>query len=350
MDSRSITGDEETYIYLVSLAATLFCLVIHLYLCVAYAFFNVGFFVYLNIGSITVYCLLLVLHQKRRHKMLAIALSAEVSIYATVTVFLSGISTYVVGYYLLAIIFQVILPYGSVRLRVGIGGAIVLLGFPGILYSLYNQPMLLPNDTLDRFLILSNIYILLLGTVVELCVGNAVHTIVERLNETRIETLSTMANTDPLTGLFNRRYAETYFSDILTSRGHLTYCVAMLDIDDFKQVNDSYGHGCGDEVLVFLANFLTKNLRRSDLIFRWGGEEFLMVLESIELPMAYTILDKLRGKLETTTIPTAAGPLSITVTIGVSALDITQSMESIQKSDSNLYIGKQKSKNIVVAG
>jgi diguanylate cyclase (GGDEF)-like protein len=165
-----------------------------------------------------------------------------------------------------------------------------------------------------------------------------------------MKTLSAMANTDPLTGLFNRRYAETYFTDILNTREGVPYCVAMLDIDDFKRVNDTWGHACGDEVLVFLAGFLTASLRRSDLIFRWGGEEFLMILENVELPTAYAILDQLRQGLADTVIKTRERDLRITVTIGAAALDSAAVDDCIKKSDGNLYIGKRKSKNVVVAG
>lgn len=350
LERNSIHTDEEIYQYLTLFIALAYCLVIHIYLLVTYIAFQIPFLIGLNVVSISISFILLFLHRLRKYKVVALILTAEVSFYATLTILFTGISNLTLGYYLLVIVLQVILPYGSVRLRMVVVFLIMALAFSGAAFSLHHTPAVVFPRALSDFLTISNVFILFVGTTVQLLIGNIVRQIMEQLNQNRMAKLSALANTDPLTGLFNRRYAESYFTDILNTRKDYSYCVAMLDIDDFKSVNDSLGHHCGDEVLVFLAEFLTKNLRRSDIVFRWGGEEFLLVLENIDLPTAYTILDKLRAKLENTSIHAAEHTVHITATIGVSVLDIENSSESIKKADANLYIGKHKTKNMVIAG
>jgi diguanylate cyclase (GGDEF)-like protein len=350
LEKRSIATDDEINLYLISFVAILFCMATHAYLLIAFAVCQSTLFTVLNVVSVCLYAGLVLLHKKRLYKAIALILTVDVSVYATVMIVLTGISNYVVGYYLLVIILQIILPYGSIRLRAIVIALIILGGLPGILYSIHHEPSVALSVGLQDFLTLSNIYILFIGAIMQLCIGNIVKRIIRQLNENRIDKLSALANADPLTGLFNRRYAESYFVDILETRKKTSYCVAMLDIDDFKLVNDTYGHGCGDEVLVFLAEFIVGSLRRSDLVFRWGGEEFLLVLENVDLPTAYGILDKLRLKLAQTTIHTDECNLKIAITIGVAVLDPEAPLESIKRSDMNLYVGKQKGKNVVIAG
>ena len=123
----------------------------------------------------------------------------------------------------------------------------------------------------------------------------------------------------------------------------------MMDIDDFKHVNDTFGHECGDEVLIFVADFFSRNLRSSDMIFRWGGEEFIMILKHTDASTACAILEKLRQRLSETTIQTKVAPVNETVTMGVAVLDKNEYENGIKKCDDNLYIGKKGTKNVVVA-
>ena len=122
----------------------------------------------------------------------------------------------------------------------------------------------------------------------------------------------------------------------------------MLDIDDFKVLNDTYGHELGDDVLKHLSDSITSSLRKTDVVFRWGGEEFLILLKDVDVSTAYRLLDKLRGKLESGNLEINDMTLNYTVTIGVCALDPQNVKQSIDTSDRLMYKGKALGKNRVV--
>jgi diguanylate cyclase (GGDEF)-like protein len=279
-----------------------------------------------------------------------LVISLEVTLYVTVFSYLYGISTYVVAYFMLVILIQLTIPYGKFRLRLVIMGVVLLCTTLALMMDMLRlAPMIALPDTVHRVLLASNVYIVLLGTGVEVYASSIANNLIRKLDSHLILDLSDQANTDALTMLYNRRYANIYLTHLMRDASNNNACVAMVDIDNFKVVNDTYGHAVGDEVLRFLAEFLRNNLRKTELVFRWGGEEFLIVLQGVDLPTAGRILDKLRDRLATTDIPTAKGSLRITVTIGVSVMDPACPMTCIEASDQGLYKGKRGGKNMVIA-
>ena len=323
-------------------------MIAHIVLFVVFMLYNVKFHAYVNIGSICMYTAALLFHHKRCYTITMILVSLEIIVYATVFICFSGTSTYIAGYYLCLLILHVLTPYSSSRIRFTLSLGIIVIPISVIIYGLYSEPGIIISDNLTPVLTLINILIQVFATVTLLYLGQIIRLIINHVNQLRVLELSDLANTDPLTGLFNRRYADRYFAEIIGSGKDETYCVAMMDIDDFKHVNDTYGHECGDEVLIFLSNLFSQNLRSSDMLFRWGGEEFLMVLKNVDVSTAYVILEKLRRRLSEAVIQTKPAPVSVTVTIGVAALDKDDYEGSIKKCDDNLYAGKKSTKNVVV--
>lgn len=167
------------------------------------------------------------------------------------------------------------------------------------------------------------------------------------------EELRRQATTDSLTGLFNRRHYHGLIGrEIARSRRSgtpLSFCV--LDIDHFKRVNDSYGHGAGDEVLRFLADLCRETARDTDILGRLGGEEFVIALPDTALGEALTFADRLRTRLEQATIVTENGDVRLTVTIGVAQLSEQDAslQDLVRRADEALYAGKQAGRNQVRA-
>lgn len=160
---------------------------------------------------------------------------------------------------------------------------------------------------------------------------------------------------DHLTGVYNRRYFKQRLLMEIKRAGRYKreISILMIDIDNFKQVNDQFGHGTGDDVLIELVTILRKNLRDSDILVRYGGEEFVALLPETNSESAYIASEKLRTAVETLlTVPieNRTNGKSITISIGVSsfpaAADSPDSL--IQLADERLYLAKNKGKNCTV--
>lgn len=157
--------------------------------------------------------------------------------------------------------------------------------------------------------------------------------------------LYALATTDSLTGLLNRRELLTQAKVITTQvqRPQSTFVVLALDVDHFKQVNDTYGHQVGDEVLVLLAQTLSHTLRKNDLVARVGGEEFLVVLCDITLQDGFVIAEKIRQNIASCDV----NKIQVTVSIGVaSSYQSSSSFSDIWKdADAALYQSKHTGRN-----
>jgi len=148
---------------------------------------------------------------------------------------------------------------------------------------------------------------------------------------------------DPLTGLYNRRGYDYNISNIeKASYG----AILMCDIDHFKKVNDSYGHDAGDYVLQAIAEMIRENIRVEDLSVRWGGEEFFIFLSEVTLSEAYIISEKLRKKIEHTSIPYNNQLIDVTMSIGISVVEKNIPLnEAIKNADSAMYLSKTRGRN-----
>jgi diguanylate cyclase (GGDEF)-like protein len=153
-----------------------------------------------------------------------------------------------------------------------------------------------------------------------------------------------LVNLDPLTGLLNRRALETEAIrrvEAGLAQGR-NVSVLVLDIDQFKSINDRYGHDAGDLALKAVADSLRRTMRDSDLLIRFGGDEFLVILAGASAQQAAEAADRLRAHLATLRIPSGDGDFHIQTSIGVSTLDrkgLTL-QELIKRGDQNLYAAK----------
>lgn len=168
----------------------------------------------------------------------------------------------------------------------------------------------------------------------------------------RYRDLKKLTDRDSLTGLLNHtnilRALEREISAAARTKTHVV--MAMVDIDYFKKVNDTYGHSVGDQVLLRVSQLLRNRLRRVDHVGRYGGEEFAVVMPNTDIERATSILEELRKTCESIVYETESGPFSVTFSAGVASFpSLTTGMAISQAADACLYEAKNTGRNRIVA-
>jgi diguanylate cyclase (GGDEF)-like protein len=161
-----------------------------------------------------------------------------------------------------------------------------------------------------------------------------------------------MAYIDPLTQTHNR----TSFNDMisremkLAMRNAKNLAIIFLDIDHFKAINDNYGHHCGDLMLASVAAWIKNSLRSSDIVFRYGGEEFVILLSDTDLAGAELLAEKIRAAIERHILAYGMNAIKVTASLGVSALLGNDTLDSfIKRADDALYKAKNNGRNRVIS-
>jgi len=169
--------------------------------------------------------------------------------------------------------------------------------------------------------------------------------IIELINEIREASIR-----DYLTGLYNRRYLYEIGNNLHSNamRENLSIAVGMIDIDFFKKINDTYGHDVGDIALKHVASILTSNVRKTDVVSRFGGEEFCVLLTNVDRQRALLVFGKIRKSIEKSEIKADGKIIKLTISSGVST-DIKRTLEEmIKAADEMLYQAKANGRNRVV--
>ncbi len=167
----------------------------------------------------------------------------------------------------------------------------------------------------------------------------------------RNASLDVAAGQDPLTKLYNRRTMEESLDEALEAakKSGVIFSLVMGDIDFFKRINDTYGHDCGDDALVAVAEILKACVRDGDIVCRWGGEEFLLLVNG-NRGVATTVAERIRSRIENNVVEFEGNKIKFTMTLGVSTYAPGYSLEAlIAQADENLYYGKEHGRNQVVA-
>ncbi|CAA7620640.1 Diguanylate cyclase [Candidatus Terasakiella magnetica] len=166
------------------------------------------------------------------------------------------------------------------------------------------------------------------------------------------EVWRTLATVDPLTGLGNR---QTMMTHLIGERDRAIRleqpcCVGLADVDNFKKINDTWGHATGDQVLCAVADCLRTAVRPYDVVYRYGGEEFLICLPAATSEAGFQVLERMRMAVEALELTTHKGNvIRITVTFGLADLTADLSVEeSLERADNALYDGKRLGKNRVM--
>ncbi|MBQ8947054.1 MAG: GGDEF domain-containing protein [Lachnospiraceae bacterium] len=157
------------------------------------------------------------------------------------------------------------------------------------------------------------------------------------------------ANLDPLTKLMNRRSLNYSITDELEKERDMIYSIVMMDIDDFKKINDLYGHDSGDNVLIKLADIISHETREEDYSCRWGGEEFLLFVHGTK-EESYFVAERIREMLQEASFKDKHGSVfGVTATMGISDNRSDKPFRIVvQEADDKLYMGKRNGKNQVI--
>lgn len=163
-----------------------------------------------------------------------------------------------------------------------------------------------------------------------------------------IEKLNLLASKDSLTNIFNRRMLDEFISQetLKSKRYKQKLSLIMIDIDNFKDVNDNFGHQIGDEVIISLTKIVSKNIRESDIFGRWGGEEFIIILPETSIEDAYIVAENLRKKVQNHNFEKVG---SKTISLGVTQFNPSEDiLEFIKRTDDAMYKAKRGGRNKVM--
>ena len=163
---------------------------------------------------------------------------------------------------------------------------------------------------------------------------------------TKNDELHFLANYDPLTRLRNRHHISDVFSDY--EKGTKPFCVILGDIDDFKRINDTYSHDCGDKVLVTVADIISRNVGDKGVVCRWGGEEILIILSG-KSDDGLELIERIRLEIQNQRMSFGIKQINVTMTFGFSDYSEAMNIEKLVSiADTRLYQGKRNGKNQVV--
>jgi len=168
---------------------------------------------------------------------------------------------------------------------------------------------------------------------------------------TQVKTLEEKSNLDSLTKVYNRRALSSHLK-LLCSNSDLPYefHLLMLDIDDFKSINDKHGHLAGDKVLIFIANILKKTLREGDKVFRYGGEEFVIILNRVDSEHCEKITKRILEIISSNKLIYKGEGLRVTMSVGTTKYSAGDTPDSIiARADKALYKAKNSGKNQMVS-
>jgi two-component system, cell cycle response regulator len=180
------------------------------------------------------------------------------------------------------------------------------------------------------------------------------YTLTDAGQEALLRQLFEASVTDALTGTRNREYFDTQLrSELSFARRHKTdVSLVLFDVDHFKRVNDGYGHPAGDEVLIQIAKTVSRIVRNEDVLARYGGEEFVLILRDVGIIGAQRLGERLRETVEQLTVPTDAGPVRVTVSVGCASMGLDYDIKPellLATADRRLYAAKHAGRNRVVA-
>lgn len=242
-------------------------------------------------------------------------------------------------------------PYWNIRTKIGASSFLLVLYVLLFYYSKSSIPVhTMAEWKLDLTTMVTAFTAFLIFAAVAFYYQVSVNQVEANLREAN-RRLEELAHTDPLTELHNRRIIEEKIGEETNRRedNSRMFSIIMSDIDHFKVLNDTYGHQIGDLVLVSISKILKGATRAGDVVARWGGEEFLILLQDTDGVGAREVADRMRIAISQTPIYIDDNEIRITMTFGVAECNFDTGInECISRADKALYEGKAAGRNMVI--
>lgn len=302
---------------------------------------------YGNIIGFIIALLAVYLNKKKKYGLSAFLFILTITALGVVQVLLFGLNS---GFMYYFFNMSVLIVYTKWRPSLKLIGVItqVVLFVLTFIYAINNPPFYpLAMGWLIFFHIL-NFVLNITG------VANSAYYYIRIANDAQ-KTLSTLASTDYLTGVNNRVAFDTFMQEkkALFDKNKRTFGLLMIDVDHFKNINDTYGHGCGDDVLVEIARLLKEERGNQDFIARYGGEEFVYVIDAFQANTVREVAERLRKKVENHTFKYQKQEIKLTISIGGIFVNKTcqHTLDGwIECADKHLYQAKDEGRNRVIIG
>jgi diguanylate cyclase (GGDEF)-like protein len=296
----------------------------------------------LNIVSASAYAVAYFLLGRRKNLPAVLLMWTEVLVHAGTCTILLGWETGI--HYFLLVFLPAVAVSRSLRHAV-LAMGFVLLSYIGLDVATQLIPVSYPLPdgmaTVFRWLNLGLVFVMF---------GYTGRYYVERVEEAE-RRLHDLATTDTLSGLWNRRhFLDRARAEVRRAQRHgQSLVVVLTDIDHFKRVNDGHGHAAGDAVIRHVSDTLRAHMRAPDIVGRWGGEEFIMLLPQTDLNGAAMLCERLRRAIETTPCDGPQGAIPVTMSFGVAGVELESALEeSVKHADTALYEAKHAGRNRVV--
>lgn len=349
---EKINDSESSMIKVLFEFMNILCIVLNALFFAVFIIIDVMPLAILSFCGIIVFICNTYLSYKERFVLATISTISEFSILILIaTAFLGwNVGFYLYSVALIPIIFYCDFKYKYSKVIASI--AISVVYFTSYILSINISPIYEITDTFQRLIFVFNSIISICSLIITIYIYSRFATIINKSLCKKNENLKLLANTDPLTGLCNRRnmFDELDRAKLRFDRENVNFCLILLDVDNFKYVNDDYGHTSGDVVLVEVSEIIKSTLRKDDIICRWGGEEILVLLNNTELESAISVAEKIRVNVCQKEIKFDELVINVTVTAGVCSSDDAATVgELIRVADKYLYKGKASGKNCVVS-
>lgn len=283
-------------------------------------------------------------------KMVMLLMNSAILIATVAQVYLSGLETLALNLIVVSLVYFLTTSHWKIVPKVLF--SVALFAYRALLYTaimLVGPMFTLTPSQITVYTLINNAVLYIAIIAILLIFAQAVLQAEDKLIRTN-EKIKHMAEIDPLTKLKNRRAIMEYLEklDKEAHRGK-RFCIAIGDIDHFKHVNDTYGHEAGDEVLKMASNLFSEKMGGFGQVARWGGEEFLFILEDVDLSEAREKLNQLRMALARTDVDHKGTVINVSMTFGLSEFRANASLdEIINEADKKLYAGKEAGRNRVV--